>query len=153
MWEEQWKRVHRGYAEISETHASRVHDRDSEGYHDGLYHFFQDCYHLKDWLKHDPATASIASDVETVISASTPLSIAGDIAIRAKHLKLKSTRTGDLNTKVGRRDFKLGLGTGQDTTIAIDYEIESGGKTYDAFSVATGCLEAWTSYLKGKKLL
>ena len=47
--------------------------RDSDHYQDEAYAFFQNCYHLKDWLKHDPATSALAGDVEGYITKSLNL--------------------------------------------------------------------------------
>jgi len=55
---------------------------------DNYYHFFQDCYHLKDWIKNDGSVKKEVSDVEEYINKSSYLKIIAGIAIAAKHLKI-----------------------------------------------------------------
>ena len=110
MWREQWNRVQRWYGLFRDTSAGRPHDRDSDYYQDEVYAFFQNCYHLKDWLKNDPATQQTATGIEQFVPASPNLSLCGDLANGTKHLRLTSTKTGDRNTGFGHRDFQLKLG-------------------------------------------
>jgi hypothetical protein len=157
-WTEQWKRVQRWFSHLSDTNRGRTHDRESDYYQDEAYAFFQNCYHLKDWLKHDRATSALVSDVETVISNSQNLSLCADLCNGSKHLTLTRPRT-HADTQIGKRHFELGLSTtlGSDTdepaTIAVKYEIRSGGSVYDAFTVAEACVREWEAYLSGKGLL
>jgi hypothetical protein len=57
MWKEQWARLGRSYELITQTEKGRPDDRNSDFLKDELYSFFQNCYHLKDWLKNDPHAA------------------------------------------------------------------------------------------------
>ena len=56
---------------------------------------------LKDWLKNDPHSQSVVSDIEVMIDHSESLQLCADLANGSKHLTLKTTRTGDLTTKFG----------------------------------------------------
>jgi hypothetical protein len=60
---------------------------------DNLYHFFQDCWHLKDWIKNDDTLSqntrkTILSEAERTDS----LSYCADLANGSKHLKLDRPR-------------------------------------------------------------
>ena len=46
-WRSQYELMKRTYARLSEAHVSSI------DYDDDLQHFFQDCWHLKDWIKND----------------------------------------------------------------------------------------------------
>lgn len=46
-WHSQYERMKRTYARLSENYVSSI------DYDDTLQHFFQDCWHLKDWIKND----------------------------------------------------------------------------------------------------
>ncbi len=62
--------------------------------------FFQQCYHLKDYLKKDPRIKN-AQDVETFINKSNALSIAADICNSFKDAGLnKRPRSGRPLTKI-----------------------------------------------------
>lgn len=62
--------------------------------------FFQQCYHLKDYLKKDPRIKN-AKDVEAFINKSDALSIAADICNSFKHAGLtKPPRSGRPLTKI-----------------------------------------------------
>ena len=67
-WLDQWHRVRRWLDRFTETNSGRSHTKDSDNYQDEVYAFFQNCYHLKDWLINDPVTSALVSDVETMIS-------------------------------------------------------------------------------------
>ena len=152
-WENQWGRAQRSFGEFKKTNDGRVHDRNSDYYLDEAIHFFEDCYHLKDWLKNDSISKPLVTDVEGVISGSPNLSLCADLANGAKHLTLTSTRTGDRTTGFGNKLVKLGLGAGVPTTVAVSYEVKSGGITYDAFTVAAACMAEWDAYLRTKALI
>jgi hypothetical protein len=152
LWEEQWKRVGRWFERFSNTARGRDHDRESDAYQDEAYAFFLNSFHLKDWLKNDPASSVAASDVEAFISRSPSLRLCADLANGSKHLTLTRPRV-DAKTRVGRRDFSLVLGGGRLPRIAAKYEVEAAGKKRDAFKLATECMHEWTSYLEAKGLL
>lgn len=145
-WEDQYRRVLRWFLRFAETTTSRVHDRESDTYQDDAYAFFVACYHLKDWLKNDPASTAAASDVEEFVAGSSALSLCGDIANGSKHLLLTTPRV-DANTRMGKREYKLDLTPGQWPKISAKYEIQAAGKTYDAFKLAERCMADWERYL------
>jgi hypothetical protein len=142
MWEEQWARVQRGFEEFRTIEEGRLHDEESDHYVDTVFHFFQDCYHLKDWLKNDPTSASHAGQVEVEITNSKALSLCADLANATKHLVLtKSARTGDPKTSFGPKHYKVGLTVGGATTIAANFEVRSGGSSWDAYNIAEAAMD------------
>jgi len=150
MWEEQWRRIQRWYADFEQTERGRDHRRESDSYLDEAYAFFQNCHHLKDWLQNDPSSGVSKMDAEALINGSEMLRICADLANGSKHLKLRDTRTGDRETKIGRRRFFFAL---TPTKIAVSYEVRSGGSVYDAFNVAEACMAEWTGFLTSRGLL
>lgn len=157
-WAEQWSRVERWFSRFSETNSGRSHDQISDNYQDEVYAFFQNCYHLKDWLRNDPASSALVSpDIESTISNSPNLSLCADLCNGSKHLVLARNVRSSADTHVGNRHFEVGLsaGAGSDSPprIAVKYEVESGGNVYDAFTVAQACVQEWGTYLKGKGFL
>ena len=74
-WAEQWARVLRWYALFEKTTVGREQDElTSEHYLDQAYAFFQNCFHLKDWLQHDPASTGAVGDI-----GGTPVVVAADL--------------------------------------------------------------------------
>jgi hypothetical protein len=57
----------------------------SVAYYDDLQHFFQDCWHLKDWIKND-SSAGIGANIESEVDAHKALRIVADLANGSKHL-------------------------------------------------------------------
>jgi hypothetical protein len=150
-WTEQWDRVYRWLRRVQESAIGRMHDSPTDVYQDDVYAFFQNCYHLKDWLKNDVSSASVVRDVEALISASPELSLCADLANGSKHLKLTRHRV-DPDARVGQRDYSLDIGS-QGITIAVRYVIEAGGSSYEAVALAESCYRTWEDYLLAKHLL
>jgi len=152
-WRDQWARVQRWYGRFRKTNDGRPHERESDFYQDEVYAFFQNCHHLRDWLINDSASGLVEADLEVFVKSSDNLKLCGDLANGSKHLQLKTTWTGDKTTAFGRRMFRVHLGGTAAPIIGAQYTVESGGRTYDAFEVATACIAEWEAYLKGKRLL
>jgi hypothetical protein len=150
-WMEQYERVWRWLDRLADTDIGRLHDSVSDSYQDEVYAYFLNCYHLKDWLKNDPASAEAVSDIEAFVSRSPSLSVCADLANGSKHLTLTRHRT-DPDATVGARHYELGIGSGG-ITIAVKYEIQAGGTAHDAYTLAKRCWDDWQTYLVGKGLI
>ena len=90
---EQFKRVERFLQRIdppSKDHGSQVE------YEDNLWSFFQNAWHLKDWIANDPEIIKI--DIENIVKKYHCLMICSDLANRTKHFK---------NEKFNRLDAKF----------------------------------------------
>jgi hypothetical protein len=59
---EQYERAWRWLIRLGDTDTGRLHGSVSDSYQDEVYAYFQNCYHLKDWLKNDTASAAEVSD-------------------------------------------------------------------------------------------
>jgi hypothetical protein len=57
-WQAQYERMKRAYVRLSESFVSSI------DYDDALQHLFQDCWHLKDWIKND-ASLNLNRVIET----------------------------------------------------------------------------------------
>lgn len=150
MYLDQFARVKRWYDRLKKVNDGVQHDRSTDHYQDEVYAFFINCYHLKDWIRKDVNCPHIfrrkVNDGD-FIKNSVPLSICHDLAIGAKHLEI-TTPKNDPSTNIGNRSFLLNLGGQNDPNIAIRYRVMSGGKSYDAFELATNCLHEWENVLK-----
>ncbi len=89
-WQMQWRRVERGFAKLSAAY------NNTELYDDDIYHFFQDAWHLKDWIKNDPSVPSKVRDqVEQEVNNVQPFRVAADFANGTKHMALTRPRNED----------------------------------------------------------
>ena len=151
---EQFERVKRYYARFQKLSAGRPQDVPSEEYFDEIYAFFQNCYHLKEYLKNDPAfTKHSNQDVEDFVNNTPALAICADICNGLKHLILnKPPRSGDI-PKISRKNIALSInetiGSNKPTEVKIkaSIEIDHKGTKLDAFQVATDALRAWSSFI------
>jgi hypothetical protein len=159
-WDEQWSRVLRWHERFRLIGKGVVVANPIECYDDDVLAFFVSCYHLKDWLKNDPASGVSENEVETFVAKSLNLRICGDLANGSKHLTVTRPRL-DATTKVTRHVTTYGplVMTGQTTTAEIEntisayYGIRARGVLHDAFEVATRCVEEWDGFLHSKDLL
>ncbi len=121
-----------------------IHDRGSQNYDDDVYAFFQNCYHLKDWIKNDP-DCEARSNVEHFINQNRNLSICADLCNALKHLSLTSSRSRE-NPNFGGNHTNLFLGE-ENPTISVKYNISTTFGDIDAFELAEKCILAWEKYI------
>ena len=151
MYLDQYERVKRWYQRFKSISESKEHNMPTDYYQDEVYAFFINCYHLKDWIKNDPSTNITEAEIENFVNSAEVLKVCGDLCNGSKHLTIKNPKLST-NTRIGSRHFALNLGS-IFPIIHIEYEVISGDKVYDAFTLATNCLNAWETFLKKKKLL
>ena len=147
---EQFERVKRYLNKIEDQ------DRDSTEYDDDLWSFFQNCHHLKDWIKNDPDIGDeIKKTVEKFVRGNKELRICADLANRSKHLKLARSPRED--AEVTSRSVTIyaptagsnsvGTSTCEHTIILRD------GSKCIALDVARKAVKAWESFLSENKLI
>jgi hypothetical protein len=149
----------RYYAKFAEVDEGRDHNESSVHYEDDVYAFFINCYHLKDWIKNDPAVTakvpSIGIDIEAFIGNAPDgneyLQLCGDICNSQKHFVCNKSNRSRENPKLGS-SFTL-IRVGKSSSIKISWSIHCGTRgSIDAFVLATECVKAWDSFLSGKGL-
>lgn len=113
--------------------------------------FFIHCYHLKDSLKKD-STIALQEDVEKFITESNSLSLAADYANSFKHGELdRKTRSSKVLGKTNKH-LRLDL-TPTGFVGSARMELTISGEKYDAFALATECINEWNNYLARNKVL
>jgi hypothetical protein len=132
-------------------------DGGTEEYIDNVWAFFQNCWHLKDWIKNDAAVpAAVRASIEQEVKQYDSLKICADLANRSKHLKLTSNMRCDAKiTGVGVTihapplTLRLGShGTGEAENekgyAEHPFYIETDdGKTYYGISLAVKAVDDW----------
>jgi hypothetical protein len=144
-YREQFARLQRSYQRFTEIAQGRDHDRDSDHYEDEVYVFFMNCYHLKDWLKHDTAFSG-GGAVEAFINATPDLQICADICNAHKHLKLTKPPRSTEQPEMGARMFSLSLGSGP-PEIGVKYTIDTVSGPMDAYELAGRCVKIWSDFI------
>ena len=132
-------------------------DKDQTTYEDDLWSFFQNCWHLKDWIKND---SSIYQDVriEYKVKKYNSLQIVADLANRSKHLKLTSSRVDADVKSVGVTihvpTLNLDLRTGETTTsgeVHSEYQytiMTNDGLEYNALDLARDSVRDWEELIR-----
>ncbi len=144
-YEEQFERVKRYLSKFKEINDGKIHDQSSPHYDDDVYAFFQNCYHLKDWIKNDPACSSW-NNVENYINNNPKLRICADLCNARKHLVLKSHRSIE-NPDFAGSGITLSIDE-KDFYISIKYIISTNSGTIDAFALAEDCVKAWETFIQ-----
>ena len=130
----------------------RAQNRERVSYEDDLWSFFQNCWHLKDWLKNDPSIPTgIRSCVENDVKAFEALMICADLANRSKHLLLSNARR---DANVAGREIVVVVtecvgGGSSSNSQTWDYVVTLGdGTTRKALNVADSAIRAWETLLQ-----
>jgi hypothetical protein len=154
-YQEQLSRVRR-YLRRIETH-----DRPEHDYHDDLLSFFQNCWHLKDWIKNDDQVPpAIRTGVEGAAMGHPELMICADLANGTKHLKLTQAPRAGTGAKPTRRIFDVMIYESLSQPeqpppfkLRITYFVDRGdGTEVEALELARCCITQWETYLTGQGL-
>jgi hypothetical protein len=148
-YEIQCERMMRHYRRLELINKGvKLHPGESgDDYEDACYGFFQNCYHLKDWLINDPNfTRKTARQIEDYINATPSLSICADICNGTKHLKLLEPRSGS-PPRLGDRHITVYEGGPLDECISIAFIVEHAGLKKEAFALATECVQPWETFM------
>lgn len=145
-WEGQWARAMRSMAKLPGEQPPTSYF-DFAQVEDAYVHCMQDLWHVKDWLKNDPAVPQSAKDaLEPYVDATWELQLVADLANGTKHRKLGTKRTpprtGDPATRVVAVEFEGDPTVG----LAARVVVASGGKSHDARFVARHAEAAWRAF-------
>ena len=143
-WRAQYDRMERGYTRINQPYQSSVN------YEDDIQHYFQDCWHLKDWIKNDINVAQTVRDkIEAEVGKYKSLRIVADLANGSKHLSRHTHREG---AHVTGGDVTVHLGQSKPTEINYNISL-SDGSILSQKDLVKEAFEAWQIALKKLNLL
>ena len=135
-WRAQYKRMERGHGRLTTPYTSSV------AYDDDIQHYFQDCWHLKDWIKNDP-TSNVGVAIEAEVSAHQSLRVVADLANGSKHLARNKHREGAYVTS-----SSVTVHLAQSKPIDIEYVVSlSNGATLSAQAIVKESFAAWGQVL------
>ena len=146
---EQWERVKRQLQRFEALERGIDHTQHSEHYSDDVHSFFQNCYHLKDWIKNDPYCSGW-QDVEKLINGDVHLQLCADLCNAQKHLTLTQRPRSDQNPQFGGGKTHLTITEGGPATIqiAVSYTISTKHLgDIDALILARQCVDSWTVFI------
>ncbi len=151
-WESQLFRLHRWHKRVKEIGTANSNSEDMEKEHDYVYAFFQNCYHLKDWLKHSQVI-SPPQKVEDFINRHQEMQICADICNGTKHFHLTKPRhASDENLSVGR-EYVPSDWPGNRPHMNEKWFVISGETKLDIFDLADRCMVLWDKFLSNNNLI
>ena len=110
---------------------------------DDLHHFFQDCWHLKEWIKND-RSLHLPANIEDAVASHKALRIVADLANGSKHFVRTTHREGAYVTSTS-----VTAHLGQDRGVDVVHVVSlNDGTTVTARDVATEAYEAWDTVLR-----
>ncbi len=160
MWQEQYERILRGLQQLRSIYAQTYSKNDLKGLQiwngggsyqdtrDAVVHFFQDCFHLKDWLvnsgvlTHEERTRIFSGEDPTKIG----LPICRDIANAYKHLVLDKQVSFDQTLRLSTTGTAHVIPS--ETTFSLRFSVETDtGRLEDALELANLCVKEWDDVL------
>jgi hypothetical protein len=146
-WRGQYDRVRRWHCLVQHIGRQRK-EGDTQQEHDFLYAFFQNCYHLRDWLKNSdtvrPATLA------AFFRLNEPMLVCRDICNGTKHWQIDRPSI-DADFSIGREYVPTGW-PGDRPHANESWFIISGQSKYDVFQLADTCMALWESFLRDNNL-
>lgn len=142
--EEQLNRVKRWHERFKEISNGREHTRDTDYYQDVLYAFFQNCWHLKDWVVNSGSLDK--KIVDNFFHSNSDLKICRDLANGSKHLIIRDPSI-DSDISVSNRKYSISIGGGPVKIEIIYYVRVKDYPPIDAFGLATNCLALCEGFL------
>jgi len=143
-WTSQFERLLRALHRVE--HA----DGDATARLDDLYSFFQNCWHLKDWIQNDGSVPKATRDaILREVKTTESLLICADIANGSKHLVLKRARKGAsiFRTKVSTVDVKTGRVLSEEDVFGISWR-QGVPQPHGIVELARKAVDDWRTMIK-----
>lgn len=108
--------------------------------------FFQNCFHLKDYLENDSNVDLSKSDLDSFIASSEQISICADICNATKHLSLYGSGWSGEDPEIAN-GAKVTVYAREGKSSAT-YTIETATGDIDAYQLAKECRKKWDLFLQ-----
>jgi hypothetical protein len=148
-WQGQYERVKRWHRKVQEIGVRRKRADDTEEEHDYIYAFFQNCYHLRDWLQNSGAVAQLP--LQAFFRDNAPMQMCRDICNGTKHYEIDRPSV-DSHFSVGR-EYVPASAPGNRPHVSESWFIICGAEKLDLFELADSCMHLWDGFLEDNNLL
>jgi hypothetical protein len=142
-WRCQYNRTHRWFKRVAQIGCRQAQAADMEHEHDVLYAFFQNCYHLRDWLRNSGAVSQ--KDLDEFFNEHVDLRVCQDLCNGTKHLDLNRPKV-DANFSIGR-EYVYPLDASDRPHLTERWFVIAGGEKYDLFDLARRCMSYWDGFV------
>ena len=117
-------------------------------FQDDMWSYFQACWHVKDWVRHDPLVPPAVKAAIKAQAESNPLLLmCHDICNGTKHLELTTPRGGGARYESTESIHEGGF------VVRVDCWIDDGtGKLVSGKELARKCVAEWEQILQGHGL-
>ena len=135
---------------VNESKSFEQHDVDD------FYAFFTCCFHLKDWVKNDPAVDPVIGQraEDLIARATVALRLCADIANGSKHFMVdrfvRHSADGHVERLWADSDPPIDLPFDPEKEMIIVY---AASVAWPALWVANRCVQVWESFLVDQRLL
>ena len=110
-------------------------DRKLVEYEDDVWNFFQNCWHLQDWIRNDRKGVAKATrtKIKGEVNSHPALELVGELASKSPHLEVRSTITGGDNKTHGDILMKV---------------IDADGEELLVKALATDAMKNWMAIIR-----
>lgn len=120
---------------------------------DILYHFFQDAFHLKDWIKNDttvpmPDKAKLEAEAHKLVS----LRMCADLCNGSKHLRVDHPKTTKYAAEATTQSATLHGSGGFSHSWSVEVPRDGKYSPIDARELADEVIAAWDDWLAKHRL-
>lgn len=122
---------------------------------DYLYAFFQNCFHLRDWLKNDGAVSE--KSLRSFMSGNIEMAVCRDIANGTKHFRINRPSV-DALPSIGREyhppdSIGKRAGTTESYFVILEDRTSHAEVRFDLQDLADKCVNSWQTLLRTEGLL
>ncbi len=150
----QFERVARTFKRVLDNQ-----NRNPVEYEDDVWCFFQNCWHLKDWIKNDSQGVAKATrqKIDVEVNSRPALVMMGDLANKSKNLKLTISPTGPrealpIKSKAGATAYidRRGQTQEADKADGAIYLLvtDKNGDEFPVKKLATDAMKNWMAIIK-----
>lgn len=154
-WRRQYERMRRSYQRLLGYAEGRTPSEDAAEAEDALLHFFQDAYHLKDWIRqNEPGHSKSVESQFKKPAGPLPMLLCADLCNGSKHFVLtRSARLGGefVSHSVTVRPPTAGSSLPPEPALHRWTVRWSDGEC-DALELAAECVAAWNKWLGERSL-
>jgi hypothetical protein len=120
-------------------------------FQDMMWAFFQNCWAVSDWLRHDPLAPEVQKSAAwEMVKKSKQLVICQDICNGTKHLKLTTPHSG---VGAQHRHISTKITPGEDVTSQMDCMVDDGfGNKISGMQLGRDCMSEWDRILGSQGL-